>query len=135
MSRLRSVVSNRIFLATTAAAIAVLGARLQWGQLQQLLHIGPSVKSHGQSKTFDYVVVGGGTAGLAIATRLAESSAHTVAVIEAGGFYEQDNGNLSTVPRYCSFFAGTDHDNFNPLVDWGFLTKPQKVCLDMGRLC
>ena len=34
----------------------------------------------------DYIVVGGGTAGLTIANRLAENN--TVAVIEAGGFYE-----------------------------------------------
>jgi len=39
------------------------------------------------NKTFDYVVVGGGTAGLAIATRLAEDASKQVAVIEAGSFY------------------------------------------------
>ena len=43
--------------------------------------------------TYDYVVVGGGTAGLTIAARLAEDSDVSVAVIEAGGFYQQDNGN------------------------------------------
>lgn len=40
----------------------------------------PSVLS---GKTFDYVVVGGGTAGLSLAVRLSEGSA-TVAVVEAG---------------------------------------------------
>lgn len=40
----------------------------------------------GQNLTFDYIVVGAGTAGLAIATRLAQK--YTVAVIEAGTFYE-----------------------------------------------
>lgn len=40
----------------------------------------------GQNNTFDYVVVGAGTAGLAIATRLAQK--YSVAVIEAGTFYE-----------------------------------------------
>lgn len=34
--------------------------------------------------SFDYVVVGGGTAGLVIATRLAEDSNVSVGVIEAG---------------------------------------------------
>lgn len=38
--------------------------------------------------TFDYVVVGGGTAGLTIASRLSEDSGTTVAVIEAGTFYQ-----------------------------------------------
>lgn len=52
----------------------------------------------GQNATYDYVVVGGGTAGLALAARLAEDTSLTVAVIEAGGFYEEDFGNNSVVP-------------------------------------
>lgn len=60
----------------------------------------------GTSATYDYVVVGGGTAGLALATRLAEGNA-SVAVIEAGGFYETDNGNLSVVPGYVSRLQGS----------------------------
>lgn len=46
----------------------------------------------GLNATYDYVVVGGGTAGNTIATRLAEAG-WSVAVIEAGDFYENDNGN------------------------------------------
>lgn len=56
----------------------------------------------GTNAIFDYVVVGGGTAGLAIATRLATANL-SVAVIEAGGFYEFDNGNLSVVPGYATY--------------------------------
>lgn len=47
----------------------------------------------GLNATYDYVVIGGGTAGLTIAARLAEDSNVSVAVIEAGGFYQQENGN------------------------------------------
>jgi choline dehydrogenase len=47
----------------------------------------------GINATYDYVVIGGGTAGPTIAARLAEDSDVSVAVIEAGGFYQQDNGN------------------------------------------
>lgn len=65
------------------------------------------------------VVVGGGTAGLVVATRLAENGTYTVAVVEAGGFYELENGNLTIVPGYYS-------QNLNhPSVDWNFETTPQ----------
>ncbi|TKA36838.1 hypothetical protein B0A54_12680 [Friedmanniomyces endolithicus] len=78
----------------------------------------------GNNATFDYVVVGGGTAGLALSTRLSAVGL-SVAVIEAGGFYETDNSNLSVVPAYATFFTGSDPTNFQPLVDWGISTTPQ----------
>ncbi|TBU35744.1 hypothetical protein BD311DRAFT_12890 [Dichomitus squalens] len=43
-----------------------------------------SSASSGSHRTFDYVVVGGGTAGLVVAARLSEDPHTTVAVIEAG---------------------------------------------------
>lgn len=55
--------------------------------------------------TYDYVVVGGGTAGLVMARRLAANSSFTVAVIEAGGFYELDNGNFSEIPAFAAQFT------------------------------
>lgn len=55
--------------------------------------------------TYDYVVVGGGTAGLTIARRLAANASFTVAVIEAGGFYELDNGNYSEIPAFAAQFT------------------------------
>ena len=88
---------------------------------------GTAFGAPGTNATFDYVVVGGGTAGLTIATRLASDPAVSVAVIEAGGFYEIDNGNRSTVPGYANFYTGSDPKNYQPLVDWGFTTVPQTV--------
>lgn len=41
-------------------------------------------------KTFDYIVVGGGTAGLVLATRLSEDSTKSVLVLEAGGAHFDD---------------------------------------------
>lgn len=57
--------------------------------------------------TYDYVVIGGGTAGLVVAHRLASNSSFSVAVIEAGGFYEMDNGNFSEIPAYAAQFTRT----------------------------
>ncbi|KAI4728742.1 alcohol oxidase [Aureobasidium sp. EXF-10728] len=65
------------------------------------------------------VVVGGGTAGLVMATRLAENGTYTVAVVEAGGFYELENGNLTIVPGYFTDNLG------HPSVDWKFNTTEQ----------
>jgi choline dehydrogenase len=65
---------------------------------------------------------------LTIAYRLAENGANSVAVLEAGGFYEQDNGSISVVPGYATRYAtGTVESAFQyPLVDWGFVTEPQE---------
>ena len=76
---------------------------------------------------FDYVIVGGGTAGLVVAARLAQNLSNTVAVIEAGGFSEDDVGNLSAVPAYSVRYAGSSPSDTNPLIDWGFVTTPQIV--------
>ena len=89
--------------------------------------LGTSFGIPGANATFDYVIVGGGTAGLTLATRLAAEPSIRVAVVEAGGFYEIDNGNLSVVPGYSTFFTGSDPSNFQPLVDWGLATTPQPV--------
>ena len=58
----------------------------------------------GKNASYDYVIVGGGTGGLTIAARLAENKNVSVAVIEAGGFYQQDNGNGRCVMLYMQYF-------------------------------
>lgn len=78
-------------------------------------------------QTFDYVIVGGGTAGLALANRLSENPAWSVAVIEAGGFYEIENGNVSQIPLFASTGSDKTLANYNPAVDWGFVTEPQEA--------
>ncbi|KAE9377103.1 GMC oxidoreductase [Stipitochalara longipes BDJ] len=78
-----------------------------------------------QNATYEYVVIGGGTAGLAVSMRLAENTSYTVAVVEAGGFYQIENGNQSVVPAYNPEFASLYDPTANPTVDWGFTTTPQ----------
>ena len=112
--------------------LAALAASLQSQQAGMFANStnGYSFGVPGVDASFDYVIVGGGTAGLVLATRLAENSSLNVAVIEAGGFYEADDGNISVVPAYDIFYAGTDPTDTQPLVDWGFVTEPQAVrCL------
>ncbi|EED22470.1 glucose dehydrogenase, putative [Talaromyces stipitatus ATCC 10500] len=80
---------------------------------------------------YDYIVIGGGTAGLVMASRLSETA--RVAVIEAGGYYEVDNGNYSTVPglALASPFLSTAEDYpANPKMDWGFLSASQPHASD-----
>ncbi|PQE05631.1 choline dehydrogenase protein [Rutstroemia sp. NJR-2017a BBW] len=82
----------------------------------------------GVDASYDYVVIGGGTAGITIASRLAENSNLSVAIIEAGGFYEVDNGNFSIVPGLAlsAPFLGTAVPfQPQPLVDWGLVSTVQ----------
>ncbi|KAJ5957962.1 alcohol oxidase [Penicillium vulpinum] len=74
----------------------------------------------GQNQTFDYVIVGGGLTGLVTAMRLSESGKYSVAVIEAGGFYEVDAGNTSVIPAYES-----DYLESPPTIDWKIYTTNQ----------
>ncbi|CAE6479270.1 unnamed protein product [Rhizoctonia solani] len=62
-------------------------------------------------KSFDFIIVGGGTAGLAMAARLTEYSNITVAVIEAGGDGSAHADNIN-IPGYSYLhgLTGTDAD-------------------------
>ncbi|MCJ1298939.1 hypothetical protein MMC08_001730 [Hypocenomyce scalaris] len=67
----------------------------------------------GINGSFNYVVVVGRTAGLVMAARLAQNQS-SVAVVEAGGFYEDDNGNFSVLPPDCVFFTGASLTDKQP---------------------
>ncbi|KAJ5155258.1 hypothetical protein N7492_008061 [Penicillium capsulatum] len=70
---------------------------------------------------FDYVVVGGGTGGSVIATRLAQQS-FKVALVEAGGNYESQS--LAAIPAADVLPCGSDPKT-QSAVDWGFVTEGQ----------
>ncbi|MCJ1449298.1 MAG: hypothetical protein MMC23_009818 [Stictis urceolatum] len=88
--------------------------------------LGSSFGVLGVNATFDYVIVGGGTSGLVVAKRLSEDPSVSVAVIEAGSFYEFSNGNHSQVPAYDFYASSGSPTDLQPLVDWGLITVPQE---------
>ncbi|KAL1648841.1 hypothetical protein SLS58_002021 [Diplodia intermedia] len=75
---------------------------------------GATVAANG---SYDYIVVGGGTAGLVIANRLSQDSSVTVAIIEAGGPVFNDPRVQNTTSFGLSL--GTE-------LDWQYTTVPQK---------
>ncbi|PTD07724.1 Dehydrogenase patE [Fusarium culmorum] len=68
---------------------------------------------------FDFIVIGGGTAGLAVAARLAESNtSYTIGVIEAGGVVQNDPD--VDIPGHYGRSLGGPYD-------WKLETTPRRV--------
>lgn len=70
--------------------------------------------------SFDYIVVGGGSAGAAVAGRLAEDGTHRVLLIEAG---EGDRDEMITAPSQWTRTVGTRFD-------WGYVSEPEPFMND-----
>jgi len=68
-----------------------------------------------QVEEFDFVIVGAGSSGCALAGRLAEDGRHSVAVIEAG---RERRPKLTAIP------AALVHTIGNPRYDWQYLSEP-----------
>lgn len=68
------------------------------------------------SGDFDYVIVGAGTAGCALANRLSEDPTRSVCLLEAGG---EDDWIWFRIPVGYLYCIG------NPRADWGFRTQPE----------
>ncbi|KAF8153936.1 GMC oxidoreductase [Crassisporium funariophilum] len=77
-------------------------------------------------KSFDYVVVGGGTAGLTLATRLSEDPSLSILVLEAGEA-NLDDPKIVMPGQFAQTFM-------NPKYDWGFMTTKQKHSNDQQKL-
>jgi choline dehydrogenase-like flavoprotein len=67
-------------------------------------------------ETFDYIIVGAGSAGCLLANRLSADSRNRVLLLEAGG---DDNWIWYRIP------AGFMYTNGNPRADWCFMTEPE----------
>jgi choline dehydrogenase-like flavoprotein len=68
------------------------------------------------AETFDFVVIGAGSAGSAIAARLAEDAGSTIYVLEAGG---HDSHPFIHIPSFVAAAIGRKETN------WNFATVPQ----------
>jgi len=66
--------------------------------------------------TFDYIIVGAGSAGCLLANRLSADPRHRVLLLEAGG---RDNWIWYHIP------VGYMYSNGNPRADWCYLTEPE----------
>jgi choline dehydrogenase-like flavoprotein len=73
------------------------------------------------SEEFDYIVVGAGSAGAIVASRLAEDAACRVLLIEGGG---SDRTKFCTVPGMISIVHTIPE--VKKKFDWGYYTVPQK---------
>ncbi|KAJ7362295.1 hypothetical protein DFH08DRAFT_840650 [Mycena albidolilacea] len=84
-----------------------------------LSYLAPLASGAAVAAKTTYVVVGGGTAGLAVATRLSEIATNTVIVLEAGsdGFNNPNIGNLSG-PSIQALPGSS--------VDWNYKSQPLK---------
>jgi len=73
--------------------------------------------------SYDYIIVGAGSAGCVLARRLGEDPGLRILVLEAGG---NDNATIVRMPAALSIPMNTERFN------WGFKTEPES-CLD-GRI-
>ena len=69
---------------------------------------------------FDYVIVGAGSAGCVLASRLSEDPSCRVALVEAGG---EPDPRLASVPGAAPRMQNTRSD-------WAFATVPQRELFD-----
>ncbi|XP_071448090.1 glucose dehydrogenase [FAD, quinone] [Hetaerina americana] len=79
----------------------------------------PSSRCNADPAPYDFIVVGGGSAGAAVAARLSEVPYWRVLLLEAGG----DEPTATHVPSMFLNWFGT-------AIDWNFQTEPQEMaCL------
>ena len=68
-------------------------------------------------KTFDYIIIGSGSAGSALAYRLSQSGKNKIAVLESGG---SDKSIFIQMPAALSYPMNMKK------YDWGYVSEPEK---------
>ncbi|KAI9463510.1 alcohol oxidase [Russula earlei] len=123
--------SGRFFTLSSAAALVALSAYYAFPELSGRLRDGPAPSpllpralamsaSAFAAQEFDYVVVGGGTAGLVVAARLSEDERVRVGVLEAGGYVAPgEDPRIDLIVNYGLVFG-------DPKYDWNLKSVPQE---------
>jgi glucose dehydrogenase (acceptor) len=74
---------------------------------------------------YDFVVIGGGSGGATVASRLSEESQFSVLLLEAG----LDEPTGTQIPSFFFNFLGSD-------IDWKYHTESEdEACLNSDRKC
>ena len=77
------------------------------------------------TETFDYIIVGAGSAGCVLANRLTSSGKHRVLLLEAG---PKDRSIWLHIPLgYGKLFNDRRHN-------WCYATEPQPECAPRGKV-
>ncbi|KAK6190341.1 hypothetical protein SNE40_002231 [Patella caerulea] len=92
--------------------------------IQQRFFSGDKLESHLAKEidaSYDYIIVGAGSAGSVLANRLSKDSSLKVLVLEAGSDDQQPSANILKVPLMCGLALNTEYD-------WAYYSVPQKNC-------
>lgn len=106
-----------------------LAKAAQWTQPtenSQFKNVRPNERCQPIARSYDFVIVGGGTAGSVLANRLSENPRWDILVLEAGG----DETPFTLIP-------GAYLTSLRSEMNWGYTTEPQvNACLQMpGGRC
>lgn len=108
-----------VCLVFSSADASILSTLENWASTIISYVTGNTVSS---SKTYDFIIVGAGTAGSALANRLSENNSWNILLLEAGG----SASALDDIPVISTYFQLTDYN-------WGYKVEPQtNACLGMN---